>query len=167
MSTQKFLSSLSSNTKIIVRSRIMETRVYPLTLILLQEITPHLLDIDTDTLGEPWAAQNFSYELPGKWNFSFYSEIDVKRISGFLIASRKDNSVHIHRLAVAKALRARGIGKKLVETVIDKTREARLNRITLKVSKSNIAAISFYKKLGFSICIDVGDNHFMELKLTH
>lgn len=143
----------------------VETRVYPLTLDRLQEFMPYLLDIDAQTLGETWTDSNFSYDLPHKWDFSFFATCDDQKISGFVIASRKPGSIHIHRLAVAKNLQGMGIGKQLVEKIIRKTTNEKLNRITLKVSKYNTTAVSFYQKLGFLVFIDEGDNHYMELKL--
>ncbi len=126
----------------------------------------HLLDIDAETLGEAWTSHNFTYYLPHKWDFSFFATSDDQKISGFVIASRKQESIHIHRLAVAKNLQAMGIGKQLVEKIIRKTAAEKLNRITLKVSKHNTSVVSFYQKLGFLVFIDEGDNHCMELKLT-
>lgn len=144
----------------------MKTSIFPLTPELSQEYMQYLLNIDANTLGEAWTAHNFSSELPGKWDFSFFSMSHNKKISGFLIASRKKESIHIHRLVVAKDLQAKGIGKQLVETIIRKTASEKSNRVTLKVSKNNVSAISFYKKLGFRVYADEGDNHCMEIKLS-
>lgn len=145
----------------------MKASIFPLTQELLQEYMQYLVNIDANTLGEAWTADNFTSELPGKWDFSFFSMSDYKKISGFLIASRKKESIHIHRLVVAKDFQAKGIGKQLVEAILRKTTLGKLNRVTLKVSRNNVPAISFYKKLGFRVYTDEGDNHCMEIKLPH
>ena len=145
----------------------MTAGIFPLTSEQLQTYIQYFLDIDANIAGEPWTVHNFKYDLPGKWDFSFFSVSDNGEISGVLIASRKIASIHIHRLAVAKHFQNRGIGKHLIEAIIRKTIAEKLNRVTLKVSKKNVSVILFYKKLGFRVYADELDNHCMEIKLPH
>ena len=44
-----------------------------------------------------------------------------------------------------------GIGKKLVELVLRKAKEARVNRLWLITTNDNIQAIAFYHKIGFDL----------------
>jgi ribosomal protein S18 acetylase RimI-like enzyme len=54
-------------------------------------------------------------------------------------------------MAVGKAFRRQGIGRRLVEAVIAKAREKGLKKIELGVYASNQAAVTFYRKAGFAV----------------
>ena len=58
-------------------------------------------------------------------------------------------AVDIHNLAVHPELRRQGVGRSLLQGVIDETRERGLKRVTLEVRKSNAAAQRLYYSLGF------------------
>lgn len=45
----------------------------------------------------------------------------------------------------------KGIGRKLVELVLQKAKEARVNRVWLITTNDNIQAIAFYQKIGFDL----------------
>lgn len=69
------------------------------------------------------------------------------RLIGYLIASKKKCSYHIHKLMIEKEHRSMGIGRKLIEQF--RTSLPNGSNITLKVSENNQKAIDFYKRHGF------------------
>ncbi len=60
---------------------------------------------------------------------------------------------HVARMgmAVAKAFRGRGIGRRLMEAVIEKARRRGLEKIELSVYSTNQAAVALYESAGFVV----------------
>ncbi|WBW96616.1 GNAT family N-acetyltransferase [Oceanirhabdus sp. W0125-5] len=106
--------------------------------------------------GLHWYENNFLIELDGKWNYSFYAEINMKLV-GFIICSKKNNYIHVHRFMVDKEFLNEGIGTKLLCNLCEKCISENIDSIQLKVDKKNIQAISFYNKYGFEN-IEIKDN---------
>ena len=67
---------------------------------------------------------------------------------------------HIGRLAVLKSERGKGLGKKIMFTLIDQAKNQNLDRVYLGAQKH---AIEFYKKIGFT---EYG-NSYEEVGITH
>lgn len=61
--------------------------------------------------------------------------------------------INIHDLVVLSTNRARGVGRQLMETIIQKANEMGCAKITLEVRNDNTYAQKLYKKLGY----DEGD----------
>jgi ribosomal protein S18 acetylase RimI-like enzyme len=60
---------------------------------------------------------------------------------------------HVARMgmAVAKEYRRQGIGRRLMESVIDKARRKRLEKIELSVYSTNQGAVALYLAAGFVV----------------
>ncbi len=105
--------------------------------------------IDADMLGEPWGQAQWLMDLPSKWELSWVLLREARPI-GFLIASRKESALHIHRLAVAANERGKGWGGVLMANAARRALEQGCPNITLKVHQANTGAIAFYTRLGFT-----------------
>lgn len=66
--------------------------------------------------------------------------------TGFTFAYR---SLYIHHISVNKEFQSKGLGKKLIQTVIDKAKELNIDCIELDVWSQNESAKEFFKNLGF------------------
>ncbi len=74
------------------------------------------------------------------------------RIVGYVVGLIEFNAEgHILSIAVAKSFRGRGYGKKLMLELESRFKERGVRRIKLEVRKSNMIAISMYRKLGYRI----------------
>ena len=85
-----------------------------------------------------------------------YACLDGDIVAGFITlhASTRNlgGGVYIVNLNVAKPYRRKGIGKMLMRTACGFYKTTHTGRlITLDVSKTNVAAMNLYKKLGFKI----------------
>lgn len=78
------------------------------------------------------------------------------QVVGFTIATLVDGAAHVHELSVDPAFGRRGIGTKLVETVIDWAACNGDETITLSTFRDIPWNGPYYRKLGFSI-IDEAD----------
>ncbi len=144
----------------------MEIGITPLTKAEIIRQMAQILLLDQIIVGEKWVEENFLVELPDKWQLSFQAQAG-DLIAGFLIASRKMRAIHIHRLVVGNRLQNMGVGKRLVNSLIETSKERGMECITLKVLNTNKNAIEFYKKLGFKLKDRENHNIWMELYLNN
>jgi len=84
---------------------------------------------------------------------------------GFASFSRLEPGVfNLHKLYLQPDLQGKGIGKALVEAVLDEAFEGEGRYLRLKVNRTN-KSIPFYQKLGFKIIgeedIDIGSGYYM------
>jgi [ribosomal protein S18]-alanine N-acetyltransferase len=72
------------------------------------------------------------------------------QVSGFLLAWRAADEVHLTDLGVRQAYRRRGIARALVSALIEQARAAAARVVLLEVRASNAPAMALYAGLGFS-----------------
>ncbi len=72
--------------------------------------------------------------------------------AGFVSCSfnKEQHSTHIHKLYISPSFQGGGLGKKLINKVMDIARSHRSAFVSLNVNRAN-PALAFYQKLGFSI----------------
>jgi ribosomal protein S18 acetylase RimI-like enzyme len=58
-------------------------------------------------------------------------------------------AINIHDLFVQKAYRGKGVGRKLMNAIIEEARQRKCSRLTLEVRKDNCRAQQLYQSLGF------------------
>jgi [ribosomal protein S18]-alanine N-acetyltransferase len=72
-----------------------------------------------------------------------------KDIAGFISGRRVLDEGEISNLAVRSEMRRKGVGKTLVEALLEVFSRAEVVQVFLEVRESNAAAIAFYRILGF------------------
>ncbi|MCK9618217.1 MAG: WbqC family protein [Lentimicrobiaceae bacterium] len=97
---------------------------------------------------EYWESEHFLKELPRKWNFSTVVT-ESNEIIGYIIASKKELSVHIHKFIIKKEFRNKKIGNNLFLFFENICKKNNITKITLKVYRDNVKAVNFYVNLGF------------------
>lgn len=85
-------------------------------------------------------------------------------LAGYCHLRIKKDTAHIARIAVHPDWRSRGLGARLMETMIDHSTTKEARTCTLSVQQDNPMAISLYRKYGFSVVdesaqfeVDLGD----------
>jgi ribosomal protein S18 acetylase RimI-like enzyme len=73
-----------------------------------------------------------------------------QHLGGFAIMDFGDERAHLVLLAVRPALRRRGIGRRLVDWLMESAQTAGMASVHLELRASNEAARRFYRALGFS-----------------
>jgi len=71
----------------------------------------------------------------------------------------------ISLIVVSKGKQGEGLGRKLVELVINSAVKAGMQSLSVNVHKENYEARKFYEKMGFEIVSDYDNEHY-NLKLT-
>lgn len=132
-------------------SGMTQTRFEALSREAVASLLGELIALDRVIEADRWGAEEFRAELPGKFRYSQVALGPGGEPIGFVIASRKGNRVHIHRLAVGEAHQGAGIGQRLVAAAAASALNDGLAMMTLKVSWANESARRFYERLGFSV----------------
>lgn len=120
--------------------------------------------LSADNIDEVWELEKQCFDDP--WERSaFESEID-NRISVYIAARDSEcgkiigyagvwmmyDCANITNIAVHADWRCEGIGRRLLDTLIDASIECGMREITLEVRVSNSAATALYEKCGFVKC---------------
>jgi ribosomal-protein-alanine N-acetyltransferase len=108
-----------------------------------------VLEIERASFTYPWSHNFFLQELQVGYAHSLLATIGEKSV-GYVIYWLLPREIDIHNLAVQPTYRRRGIGRALLETVVEEARRQGVGRVTLEVRKSNEAAQKLYHTLGFS-----------------
>lgn len=70
-------------------------------------------------------------------------------IGTIALKAMSDSEGELKRLAIKKGHRRKGIGKKLLATLLEFAKENNYKKIYAGMVKENVVAINFYKKFGF------------------
>lgn len=124
---------------------------------IIRPITP--ADIDA-----VWDIEKMCFSVP--WSRqSFVLEVEKNRCARYVVAEHSGTVVgyggmwlivdeaHITNIAVHPFFRRKGIGEAILKALMTEAHRMGIDRMTLEVRASNIAAQSLYKKLGF---VEVG-----------
>jgi len=103
------------------------------------------------------------------WNDQmFRKSIKTKNISiillnnnrvGLLDCEKIKEKLYIHNIQVKKRFRRRGIGKFAIKNALFIAKKLGSNCLFLKLSKNNLDALNFYKKMGFNFSSNSKDNN--------
>ena len=98
---------------------------------------------------DPWSLQSLTDELENPVaSIDLYWHHDG--LVGFLCSWLVAGELQIQNLATLPSMRRRGVAVRLLEHVIARSKTAGLTSTWLEVRVSNTAAISLYKRFGFS-----------------
>ncbi|WP_130805991.1 ribosomal protein S18-alanine N-acetyltransferase [Senegalia massiliensis] len=113
----------------------------------------NILELENMSFSTPWSKE------------SFIKEIKENKLARYIVAKGDDKIVgyggmwlildeaHITNIAVHPEYRGEGIGNKLLNGLVEISKEMMIKRMTLEVRKSNYPAIKLYKNNDF---IEVG-----------
>ncbi len=116
------------------------------------------LPMTIDHLVDVHNLEQASYEFPWTkeiirdcilYKYDAFSVYFNSILVGYIIAKISSPETHILNLTIASDFRKQGLGKSLIELIINDSRIRRSEDIILEVRVSNIDAISLYEKLDF------------------
>ena len=113
---------------------------------------PDVLDIERRAFGQPWSRAFFEKELATPHAVCVVAEDrDGPRpvIVGYTVRWRVTDEVHLLNVAVHQQHRGRGLGRFLVESVIEESRAGGARVCFLEVRAGNVVARRLYRRLGF------------------
>ncbi len=108
-----------------------------------------IMEIENKTFTPPWSREAFLLELNKNLLAKYIVGMVDGDIAGYGGIWLIIDEGHITNIAVEEKYRGLGVGKKIVEGLINLCVDRGLRAITLEVRKSNEIAKSLYKKYGF------------------
>ncbi|MBO8427260.1 MAG: ribosomal protein S18-alanine N-acetyltransferase [Firmicutes bacterium] len=117
-----------------------------------------ILKIENESFLKPYTEKDFLYELNENPFAKFYSLFNEEKLIGFILLYVTFDSASIVQIAIKKEERNKGFAGFLLKNTIDLLiKEKEVHFLTLEVRKSNLSALSLYKKFDFlEICIKKG-----------
>jgi [ribosomal protein S18]-alanine N-acetyltransferase len=95
-----------------------------------------------------WSAKALA-EIISSHNSHFFSAWRGEDIVGFIAGRGVGNEAEILNLAVLPQFRQRGVGKSLVQQLLQMFAGQGVSEVFLEVRQSNAAAVAFYRSVGF------------------
>jgi ribosomal-protein-alanine N-acetyltransferase len=111
---------------------------------------PEIMVIERSAYTYPWSERFFRQELQVECARSFLAE-SRGRIAGYILFWLLPSEIDIHNIAVQHDFRRRGLGRSLLQKVINEARQRAANRVTLEVRVSNAVAQRLYERVGFTV----------------
>ena len=112
-----------------------------------------IAELENECFSSPWSEDGLKSELDN--NFArFYVAFSGGKLAGYIGSHNVLGEVYITNVAVFPEFRRNGVGKALVEFLVDRMKSENAEFVTLEVRKSNLNAITLYEKCGF---IKVGE----------
>lgn len=111
-----------------------------------------ILAIETVSFPHPWSAAAFTAEL-GKSPPTLYvaGRQDQGRVDGYICFWPAADEIQLLNLAVRPDCRRRGVGRHLMQYLLQKASEEKMRQIFLEVRPSNCKALGLYRSLGFEV----------------
>lgn len=109
---------------------------------------PQLLAIEEASFPAPWNEKDFRATLQPKNAWGKVAIVDDK-VVGFIIYLTAKKTYNVISLAVHPDYRRKGIGRELVNDMLEKVHPLRRNEARLTVSDQNLDAQLFFRSLGF------------------
>lgn len=104
--------------------------------------------IEAATFSMPWSADDFLEMVKADYAYYYVAEADGE-IAGCCGIRNMAGEGEITNVVVAEAFRRKGIGREMLEYMLERAKEAGIGDCTLEVRVSNLPAIRLYEKLGF------------------
>lgn len=113
---------------------------------------PAVMVIENQAFTNPWSTEMVKKELSQEWSTVLVAEeLGPKGsiIRGFAIFWLVADEVHVLNVATDVEHRRRGVGRLLMEAVLQLGRDRQCRLATLEVRRGNLAALGLYQSLGF------------------
>ena len=105
-------------------------------------------EIEKEAFGQPYSEELLKKELGLPFSLFLVAELGGK-IVGYAFGWKLGESFELHRIAVKREERRRGVGRKLLKELLKRCREEGVKEVFLEVRKGNAPAVNLYRSLGF------------------
>lgn len=113
---------------------------------------PAVLEIERRSFAQPWSRGFFEKELTTAFARLVVAVDDAGPrpvIVGYTCRWRVTDEVHVLNVAVHPEHRGRGLGRTLLEAILDESRAMGSRAVFLEVRAGNVVARRLYRHLGF------------------
>jgi len=111
--------------------------------------------LDEENMVPIFKKYNIAYK---KWHNKMYDYFRTKfcfiieekgESLGYVYFGKDKNNLEIWNIQIKRNIQRKGIGKKLINFIIEHAKKTKLKKIILEVHGKNKKAIKFYEKMGF------------------
>jgi ribosomal-protein-alanine N-acetyltransferase len=121
--------------------------------LLIQNMQPENVDevvaIEKQSFSDPWSEESFLVELDLPFSWVWVAKIK-NRLTGYCCCWEIEGELQIANLAVHPEFRNQGIGKKILQEILNRACQRKVKKVTLEVRESNQAALKLYRGFDFS-----------------
>jgi len=112
---------------------------------------PEVLEIEQLQFEFPWSEENFISCLRQRNCIGLVADTtdNQSEAIGFVVYELQKTRIHILNIAVHPSCCGKGVGKAMVNRLIEKLRENNRTRLLLEVRETNVAAQRFFRRMGF------------------
>lgn len=107
-----------------------------------------ILDVERAAFSSPWSLGAFWSEVESPVS-QFWVLCKGEGVAGYICFWVVADEIHLLNLAVAPFQRRAGIGKRLLDKMVEVGRQERIGVVFLEVRPSNLPARALYQKEGF------------------
>ena len=107
-----------------------------------------VLSIEQRVHAYPWTRGNFMDAL-NSGNLCQVYQIQDQMV-GYMVAMSAVDEMHLLTLSIDHAYQRQGLGRALLNEILNSARAMDMQRVILEVRPSNVAAVALYRKAGFS-----------------
>jgi ribosomal-protein-alanine N-acetyltransferase len=111
---------------------------------------PAVLRIEREAFKSPWTAEMFLQELEDNGLSRSCVALEGGNVIGYFIAWFLHQEVHLLNIAVAASRQRKGVGRRMLQLLLEMAKRELKVLITLEVRESNAAAIEMYRSFGFT-----------------
>ena len=107
-----------------------------------------VMAIEPNIYSHPWSRGNFADSLKAGYSCWVYEH--EGEVAGYAVLMIVLDEGHLLNISIAKQLQGKGLGRALLEHMIDIARSRGVATMYLEVRPSNLAARSLYESMGFN-----------------
>lgn len=122
-----------------------------------------VMAVEQDSFLTPWSRSAFEEELAQNRLARYIVAVENDEIVGYAGTWLVINEAHVTNVAVSGQRRREGIGRLLMQKLMELARENDMESMTLEVRVSNSAARHLYQQLGF-VEAGIRKNYYSETK---
>ena len=122
-----------------------------------------VMAVEHDSFLTPWSRSAFEEELAQNRLARYIVAVENGEIVGYAGTWLVINEAHVTNVAVSSQRRREGIGRMLMQKLMELARENGMESMTLEVRVSNAAARHLYDQMGF-VAAGIRKNYYSETK---
>lgn len=107
-----------------------------------------IMKIEPQIYPHPWTRGNFSDSISS--DYSAWVLLLDDKIIGYALLMMVLDEAHLLNLSIARAYQKQGLGRYLLEHMLEIAKNHHATNIFLEVRPSNISAIALYESIGFN-----------------
>ena len=112
-----------------------------------------IIFIEKSAFNQPWTKNQFMNDIQSELDSENWVYVMDELVAGYIFGWITQNEFHLHNIAVHPNYLRKKIGQKLINHIISRVADQKVNVILLEVSVNNVSARKCYQSLGF---VEVG-----------